>query len=251
MFDLARQRSSANEQLRISDLMQLTPRGESLLEIGARDCYITRKLTALYPHVTALDLTRPEIDEPGITSVQGDVTALDFTDGAFDTVFCTEVLEHIPPQKLEQACREIERVTSRYAVIGVPYRQDLRANRTRCAHCGKVNPTTGHLNRFDRKTLIALFPDMEICALRLVGKGQAVTNPLSVWIYRMCGYPYGSYDQEEGCIHCGAKLIRPSINRVEWAACFIARALNQIQYKLYGVRKPIWIHILFKKKQTT
>lgn len=249
MFDLARQRSSANEQLRISDLMQLTPRGESLLEIGARDCYITRKLTALYPHVTALDLTRPEIDEPGITPVQGDVTALDFTDGAFDTVFCTEVLEHIPPQKLEQACREIERVTSRYAVIGVPYRQDLRANRTRCAHCGKVNPTTGHLNRFDRKTLIALFPDMEICALRLVGKGQAVTNPLSVWIYRMCGYPYGSYDQEEGCIHCGAKLIRLSINRVEWAACFIARALNQIQYKLYGVRKPIWIHILFKKKQ--
>ena len=90
---------------------------------------------------------------------------------------------------------------------------------------------------------------MEVCALRLVGKGQAVTNPLSVWIYRMCGYPYGSYDQEEGCIHCGAKLIRPSINRVEWAACFIARALNQIQYKLYGVRKPIWIHILFKKKQ--
>ena len=100
MFDLARQRSSTNEQLRIADLMQLTPQGERLLEIGARDCYITRKLTSLYPHITALDLTQPEIDEPGITPVQGDVTALDFADNTIQTDFITEVLEQIPPQKI-------------------------------------------------------------------------------------------------------------------------------------------------------
>ena len=158
MFDIARQRGTVREQLRIADLMSLTPKGKRVLEIGARDCYLSRKLTALYPEVVALDLTKPEIDAPGITAVQGDVTGLRFADNAFDTVFCSEVLEHVPPEKLQQACNEIVRVASRYAVIGVPYRQDLRANRTHCLRCGAVNPTTGHLNRFDRQRLTALFP---------------------------------------------------------------------------------------------
>ncbi|MFR3489037.1 MAG: class I SAM-dependent methyltransferase [Alistipes ihumii] len=163
-FDLAEQRAGAREQLRIADLMSLAPGGDRVLEIGARDCYLSRRLTALYREVTALDLRKPEIDEPGIVPVQGDVTALDFADRSFDTVFCTEVLEHVPPQKLRQACGEIARVSSRWALIGVPYRQDLRANRTRCARCGAVNPTTGHLSRFDRGRLEELFPGMEVRA---------------------------------------------------------------------------------------
>ena len=103
-FDLAEQRAGAREQLRIADLMSLAPGGDRVLEIGARDCYLSRRLTALYREVTALDLRKPEIDEPGIVPVQGDVTALDFADGSFDTVFCTAGLEHVPPQKLRQAC---------------------------------------------------------------------------------------------------------------------------------------------------
>ena len=231
-FDLAEQRAGAREQLRIADLMSLAPGGDRVLEIGARDCYLSRRLTALYREVTALDLRKPEIDEPGIVPVQGDVTALDFADGSFDTVFCGE----------------IARVASRWALIGVPYRQDLRANRTRCARCGAVNPTTGHLSRFDRGRLEELFPGMEVRDARLVGRGQAVTNPLSVFLYRLCGYPYGSYAQEEGCVHCGAKLVRPEIGPLKWAVCFPARALNRIQYLLYGRRRPLWIHVLFEKK---
>ena len=115
MFDIARQRGTVREQLRIADLMSLTPIGKRVLEIGARDCYLSRKLTALYPEVVALDLTKPEIDAPGITAVQGDVTGLRFANNAFDTVFCTEVLEHVPPEKLQQACNEIVRVAARYA----------------------------------------------------------------------------------------------------------------------------------------
>ena len=228
-FDLAEQRAGAREQLRIADLMSLAPGGDRVLEIGARDCYLSRRLTALYREVTALDLRKPEIDEPGIVPVQGDVTALDFADRSFDTVFCTEVLEHVPPQKLRQACGEIARVSSRWA----------------------VNPTTGHLSRFDRGRLEELFPGMEVRDARLVGRGQAVTNPLSVFLYRLCGYPYGSYAQEEGCVHCGAKLVRPEIGPLKWAVCFPARALNRSQYLLYGRRRPLWIHVLFEKKART
>lgn len=250
MFDLAGRRASKREQLRIADLMSLTPPGDRVLEIGARDCYLSRRLTGLYREVVALDLRRPEVGEPGIVPVEGDATDLSFGDGAFDTVFCTEVLEHIPPEKLARACGEIERTSSRYVVIGVPYRQDLRADRTLCRRCGAVNPPTGHLNRFDCRRLEALFPRMRIVETRLVGRGSAVTNPLSVWLYRLCGYPYGSYDQEEGCIRCGARLERPSVGPGRWTLCFVARVLNRIQFRLYGFRRPIWIHMLLEKKNT-
>ena len=247
MFDLAKRRASEHEQLRIADLMSLTPPGDRVLEIGARDCYLSRRLTGLYREVVALDLRKPETDAPGVVPVQGDATDLHFADGSFDTVFCTEVLEHIPPERLSRACDEIMRTTSRYAVIGVPYRQDLRADRTRCRHCGTVNPTTGHLNRFDLRSLETLFAPMKVVETRFVGRGRAVTNPVSVWLYRICGYPYGSYEQEEGCIRCGARLVRPKIGPGRWALCFVARALNRIQFKLYGCRLPLWIHILFEK----
>ena len=52
-FDLAEQRAGAREQLRIADLMSLAPGGDRVLEIGARDCYLSRRLTALYGEVTA------------------------------------------------------------------------------------------------------------------------------------------------------------------------------------------------------
>lgn len=249
-FDIAARRAGELERMRIADLMKLTPSGGNVLEIGARDCFISRKLLALYGRVTALDLRKPEIDEAGITPVQGDVTALGFPDASFDTVFCTEVLEHVAPERLQKACDEIRRVARRWVVIGVPYRQDLRAGRTRCVRCGTVNPPTGHLNRFGTEEAVSLFPGMKVRTVRLVGSRAAVTNPLSVLLYRMCGYPYGSYDQEEGCVCCGAPLEQPRIGAVTWAVCFVARALDALQRRLDFRRRPIWLHILFEKTAT-
>ena len=42
--------------------------------------------------------------------VQGDITALEFPTDFFDIVVCTEVLEHIPSDKLARACPELSRV---------------------------------------------------------------------------------------------------------------------------------------------
>lgn len=248
MFDIDKLRNSPKEQLRINDLMNLTPRGESVLEIGARDCYLSRKLTELYDHVTALDLEMPVIDHPKITPVKGDITCLGFDNESFDTLFCTEVLEHIPSDKLQTACNEIMRTAKRYAVIGVPYNQDLRANRLKCCHCGSINPPTGHINRFDKDKLVSLFSDMKVVEVRYIGYKESVTNFISTKLYEWCGYPYGSYHQEEGCINCGKKMQRPKIGAVKWSICFVARAINAVQNKLTLRERPNWIHILCEKQ---
>jgi len=251
MANIAEMRATVREQLRVAGLMALTPPGERVLEIGARDCFLTKKLTSLYKEVVALDLEKPEVDIPGVIPVKGDVTALDFPDDSFDTVFCTEVLEHIDPALLQQACDGIARVAKKYAVIGVPFRQDLRVDRTRCAACGGVNPTTGHLSSFDRDKPEKLFAGkMRAVEVHYVGFGARRTNPVSTWLFGLCGYPYGTYGQEEGCVHCGEKLVLPHITPLKWAVCFAARALDFIQNKVFSQparKRPNWIHILFEK----
>jgi SAM-dependent methyltransferase len=142
-------RESAIEKTRVRDLMELLPdQVGNAVDIGARDGFISSLLADRGAVVTALDLTQPQINDTRITCVKGDATALSFGSDHFDLVFCAEVLEHIPSALLEKACSELARVSRRYLLIGVPYKQNLRLDRSTCSHCGKTNPPWGARKQF-------------------------------------------------------------------------------------------------------
>lgn len=71
-------------------------------------------------------------------SIKGDVTNLPFRDCSFDTVFCTELLEHLCDKNLENGLKEIRRVLSErgYLIITVPYKEKLEAQMVLCPKCG-------------------------------------------------------------------------------------------------------------------
>ena len=206
-------RNSDSEQQRTADLMKaisvIPDRGESVLDIGARDGYFSKLLTSYFKSVTALDLTKPAFTYQNIDCVQGDITHLDYDDNSFDFLFCAEVLEHIPPHLIEQACAELSRVTKKYLLIGVPYKQDIRFGRTTCYSCRGKNPPWGHVNSFNRRRLVSLFPSCSAESVSFVGENTESTNSLSAFLMDLAGNPYGTYGQEEGCIHCGEKLKYP------------------------------------------
>ena len=105
---------SALEQERLERLFSMLPKDAvSVLEIGARYGVMTEKLAELYPNVTALDLTRPRFEIPGVTTVAGDVQRLQFPDDAFDCVVCTEVLEHVPDYAAGARATEASVVSSK------------------------------------------------------------------------------------------------------------------------------------------
>lgn len=241
-------RDAADEQARIASLLGLLPPGGRVLEIGARDGYITRLLADLYDEVVALDLTKPTIEAPRVHCVAGDVRSLDFPAGLFDVVLCSEVLEHIPPQDLAQACRELARVTKSNLVIGVPFEQDLRVARTRCAHCGATNPPYGQVNSFDQGRLGSLFAPLQAARVEHVAATREGTNAVSDLLMRAAGYPWGSYDQEEPCIACGGS-IGPAPGRSG-----VAKVLSALAVRLDRVlatrrsAKPKWLHVVFAKE---
>ncbi len=242
---------TAKEQERIADLMRLMPQGRaSALEIGARGGYFTKMLLNHFQQVTALDLEKPDIAIPGVTPVQGDVTSLGFPDQSFDVVVCTEVLEHIPPAKLAQACAEIQRVARYELVVGVPYRQDLRVDRTRCPHCGRRNPPWGHFNSFDRAKLARLLDRCRVREQNFVSQEIERTNPLSAWLMDLAGNPWGAYGPGERCGFCGTALAKPpEVSAGQKALALAALALVRLQTRLASPR-PIWLHTVFAKLET-
>ena len=209
-MDLTEYRASSSEQQRTADLLRLMPaKGCHALDIGARDGHFSLLMAERFDRVTALDLEQPIISHPSIECVKGDAAKMQFPDDAFDFVFCAEVLEHVPTPILQRVCKEIERVSSDRILIGVPYKQDIRVGRTTCYSCGKLNPPWGHVNSFDERHIENLFGSCKVEAISFVGANTSQTNSLSAALMDFAGNPYGSYDQEEACIHCGRHLLPP------------------------------------------
>ncbi len=250
MSDLQQYRESEQEKARSADLLRLLPRGrKSVLDIGARDGYFSRLLTEYFDEVTALDLEKPPFEYSRVTTVAGDITNLPFNDSSFDCVFCAEVLEHIPA--LEQACRELVRVARHEIVIGVPFQQDTRCSRTTCRSCGKINPPWAHVNRFDEEKLRRLFPGAAVRDTSFVGSNHEVTNPLSTRLMDWAGNPWGTYDQDEPCTHCGAPLVAPNGRSAFARLCSgIAIRLNRLQSAMSRPHAN-WIHVVFTKDRAS
>jgi len=162
-------------------------------------------------------------------------------------VLCCEVLEHIAPKLLSKACKELVRVSKRFLVIGVPYKQDIHLGRTTCLSCKGINPPWGHLNSFDEKKLRELFKPLALRSTSFVGGEKARTNAISTYLMDLAGNPWGTYNQEEPCVHCGKKLFQPSdIHLFQKMCSKIALTLNSIEGHLVPSH-PIWVHTVFEK----
>ena len=166
-MDLTLYSKSDSERCRIENVLRLIPAtgGASALDVGTRDGYFSKILAEKYDSVIALDLKKPSIDVKNVRCVQGNVTCLQYEDNSFDLVLCTEVLEHIPQNLLEKACAELSRVSKKYLLIGVPYKQDIRLGRTTCCECGRRNPPWGHVSTFDENRLKELFSEFHLLFL--------------------------------------------------------------------------------------
>jgi len=77
----------------------------------------------------------------------GSLYELPFPDGAFATVVCADLLEHLDDP--ERAVAELVRVSSGRVVITVPYK--IRIETTLCPHCNEEYYLYGHQHSFGRE----------------------------------------------------------------------------------------------------
>lgn len=89
---------------------------ENVLEIGIGNSMVRGMLSSAGYTIRTVDID-PALNPDHVASV----TKLPFTDKAFDTVLCAEVLEHLQWDESIKAMAEIQRVAKKYAIITLPH----------------------------------------------------------------------------------------------------------------------------------
>ena len=109
--------------------------GKRVLEVGFGSGVSFLNLALTYAEIYGIDLTS-DIEAVGavfqkrnldVKLCNGNVTQMPYEDQKFDTVLLISILEHLHPEELEPAFREIQRVlrTGGQVVYGVPVERPL------------------------------------------------------------------------------------------------------------------------------
>jgi 2-polyprenyl-3-methyl-5-hydroxy-6-metoxy-1,4-benzoquinol methylase len=131
--------------------------GRRALDVGAGSGALMRTYRRLRPgaDVVGIDLV------PRAPEVQaGDCTALSFPDASFDTVTCTDVIEHLGDEDLDRCLSEIARVLrpGGHAIFSTLDREDLEDATATCPDCGRRFHRWGHCQVFSAERVRALMP---------------------------------------------------------------------------------------------
>lgn len=152
---------------RMDVALKLISSGDSALDIGCGDGTFAAALASRFAHVSGVDISSEAVEAAkrrGIDAeqVNMDVEPLPFADGAFDTVTCLDVLEHVFDPRI--SALEIARVCKPGAtlIITTPNMRYWRHIRSIIA--GKFPRTSmdeeaydgGHLHYYTAANLIAL-----------------------------------------------------------------------------------------------
>jgi ubiquinone/menaquinone biosynthesis C-methylase UbiE len=176
--------------------------GSFVLDVGCGNGFFTYHLPAEI-HAVALDRSSTMLGmNPCPRLVQGSALSLPFPEDAFDTVFCSNLLHHLPDPKA--AVAEMKRVSSRYVVLSEPNRNNpamLLFGMIKRAERGTLKFTTRYLSS------LANGVGLQVAACGAMGmvfpnRTSEGLLPLLRWVDGL--HPWGAY------VLLVAEKVRPS-----------------------------------------
>jgi SAM-dependent methyltransferase len=154
-------------------LQEMIPEGvERILDVGCGDGAITDHLAQRW-EVTGIDRSPTALQHVRTEAILASATELPLADRSFDLVVSSEMLEHLPTDEYRRAIAEMSRVSRRYLLISVPYREVLDFRTIRCPACGWRGHVWGHRQGpFTPESLIADLPGYTVAQTRTFGPLQ-------------------------------------------------------------------------------
>jgi len=177
---------------------------------------------------------------------EGDLLSLPYCDSEFDLTSCMEVLEHLPYDSYDTAIKELQRVTKKYILISVPYKEKM--GYVQCVYCNCVFQPNYHVRIFDEKNLNELFLDFRIISYHYA----AETYVPNSFVYKMMQLSnllfknriYTKAGNNTVCPQCGFKKISTEVKKKNIKRNPLKSIIKQIVFR----KKPRWIIALYERK---
>jgi ubiquinone/menaquinone biosynthesis C-methylase UbiE len=163
LFDNPEVWDSAAWQKRVDDLERARLAAEwlpseinSVLDVGCGNGVFTNLLESNRFKV-GLDMSRIALQHITAPRLQADASLLPFTDRSFDACLSMEMLEHLPIKIYQNALNELVRVSRKYILVTVPYKEKLKYNTVICPNCLHVFHPYNHIRQYQQDEFKSLF----------------------------------------------------------------------------------------------
>ena len=220
-------RSAVSEQVAVAeDLIELIPSSvNTILDAGCGNGTVTNRLTPRWD-VVGCDISEAAVKHVQAPALVADLCAIPFSDRHFDLTLSSDVIEHLPDSIYAGALAEIARVSSRYILVAVPYRELLKAAEITCPGCGTRYHAHLHQRSYTVEDAVSLFaPAFSAIEVRFSGEAWTFEDPEIVEASRTFSgldYPF-----EDGvCPSCSTR--RGSVERPS-SALMVQRRFEALQ----------------------
>ena len=246
LWAMDRYEGNTDQRLRARVIASLVdPEVDSILDVGCGNGFVTRRLVARHI-VVGLDPSEAGLAHFSGASVVARGEALPFADGSFDAVVCAEVLEHLPEDVFAKAVSELARVAKTRLVIGVPFRENLLVNMTRCSGCGQRFHLWLHQRSFrSPQDLVRLFPGWSQMALCLVSASSVTPGWLLPYV-RKALLGSTATSPLARCPRCGSGQPAPSL--LQTSGSWGRRLREALAWRLPQRIQPAWMIVLLGRK---
>jgi SAM-dependent methyltransferase len=233
---------------RAKETVVLLPTGiESVLDVGCGAGVVSQELRRRFRRVVSADFTfNPlrQVRNAQIPCVQGNACSLPFRNNAFDAVIATELIEHLSQAERHQVLKEMGRISQRFILVTVPYREVLAFGLVKCVECGCVFNASRHTKSFDESDMTSLLtPGFSLNRIALFGP-QIKRIP---WLSVILAQLFGGYRRPEPgsveCPQCGNE--QNYVSKQNWITSFFLG----IPSRVLPLRKyPNWMGALYEKR---
>jgi len=230
-------------------VMLLPAEIKSVLDVGCGAGIVSKELSKRFFRVISVDFAfnpLKQVRNAQILCAQGNACSLPFRDCAFDTVIATELIEHLSELERHQALKEIGRISQRFILMTVPYREVLPSGLVKCTECGCIFNASRHtksFNKLDMNTL--LYPKFKLNRIVLFGpRIKRIPSAFIIFAQLFGGYRRPEQGSVE-CPQCGN--VRNYLSRRNW----ITRFFLGVPARLLPLRKfPTWMGVLYERIST-
>lgn len=230
------------EVKRIDKILSKIPKVKTVIEIGCGDGRLINSVKA--NKKIGLDFSLKALKHVNDIKILASVENIPLKENSIKLVICSEVLEHLNQRKYRNSLDEISRIASKYILISVPYKEDIKANRVYCNTCfNKFHPYL-HQRSYKEETLKNIFKNFDLVNFfKVIYKKQMIfTNLIAKFKINTKNYT----NIENICPYCGEKDFSNNVNIFGTFAYLIEKVLMKFSFLIRFV--PRWIIAIYKIK---